>query len=138
VTRLALLRRRLGLEPAAGKAAVNWKEGPIMDIVKVGSTARTPTTSASRYLQQTCKHWAHNLAVEFTPDHGTIVFPRDARGADHPGDALVTFDAEADALVTRIEATSPAQLEGLKGAVARHVDRFAFREAPLPFDWQDD
>jgi hypothetical protein len=25
----------------------------------------------------------------------------------------------------------------LKGAVARHIDRFAFREAPLPFDWQD-
>ncbi|HEX7694289.1 MAG TPA: DUF2218 domain-containing protein, partial [Sphingomonas sp.] len=25
--------------------------------------------------------------------------------------------------------------EGLKGAVARHLDRFAFREAPLAFDW---
>ncbi len=28
------------------------------------------------------------------------------------------------------------QLEGLKGAVARHLDRFAFREAPLSFDWR--
>jgi hypothetical protein len=139
---LALLRRRLGFDPPAGPfagtAAVYFKEGPIMDIVKVGSTARTLTGSASRYLQQTCKHWAHNLTVEFTPEHGTIVFPRDARGADHPGDALVTFDADGEALTTRIEATSPAQLDGLKGAVARHVDRFAFREAPLPFDWQDD
>jgi len=35
----------------------------------------------------------------------------------------------------RIDATSPEQLEGLKGAVARHVDRFAFREAPLVYDW---
>ena len=109
-----------------------------MTITKVASTGRSPTTSASRYLQQVCKHWSHNLAVEFTPEHGTIVFPRDARGADHPGDALVTFDADADGLTTRIEATSPEQLEGLKGAVARHVDRFAFREAPLPFEWQDD
>ena len=138
MTRLALLRRRLGLDPAAGNSAAIFKKGTIMDIVKVGSTARTPTTSASRYLQQTCKHWAHNLTVEFTPEHGTIVFPRDARGADHPGDALVTFDADGETLTTRIEATSPAQLEGLKGAVARHVDRFAFREAPLPFEWRDD
>jgi hypothetical protein len=27
------------------------------------------------------------------------------------------------------------QLEGLKGAVVRHLERFAFREAPLAFDW---
>jgi hypothetical protein len=32
-------------------------------------------------------------------------------------------------------ASSAEQLEGLKGAVARHVDRFAFREAPLAFNW---
>jgi uncharacterized protein len=25
----------------------------------------------------------------------------------------------------------------LKGALARHLDRFAFREAPLGFDWVD-
>jgi uncharacterized protein len=99
------------------------------------STAIVPTTSASRYLQQLCKHWAHNLAVEFTNEHGTVVFPKDARGADHPGDALVMFDAAEAGLTVRIDATSEAQLEGLKGAVARHLDRFAFREAPLPFAW---
>jgi uncharacterized protein len=100
------------------------------------STASVPTASASRYLQQLCKHWAHNLAVEFSADHGTVVFPKDARGADHPGDALVTFDARADTLQVRIDASSDAQLAGLKGAVARHLDRFAFREAPLAFDWR--
>ncbi|MEY2927761.1 MAG: hypothetical protein RL367_2238 [Pseudomonadota bacterium] len=99
------------------------------------STAQVPTTAASRYLQQLCKHWAHNLVVEFTPEHGTVVFPRDARGASHPGDGLVTFDAGAQSLAVRIDASSPEQLEGLKGAVARHLDRFAFREAPLAFDW---
>jgi hypothetical protein len=133
-----MLRRRLGFEPAAGPIVPFSKEKPDMTITKVSSVSRVPTASASRYLQQTCKHWAHNLTVEFTPEHGTIVFPRDARGADHPGDALVTFDADGEALTTRIEATSPAQLEGLKGAVARHVDRFAFREAPLPFEWVDE
>jgi len=100
------------------------------------ATASVPTGSASKYLQQLCKHWQHNLTVDFTPDHGTVVFPKDARGADHPGDGLVTFDAGEHALQVRIDASSSAQLEGLKGAVARHLDRFAFREAPLPFDWQ--
>jgi hypothetical protein len=45
--------------------------------------------------------------------------------------------AHADTLECRILASAPGQLEGLKGAVARHLDRFAFREAPLPFHWQD-
>ncbi|MEY4501971.1 MAG: hypothetical protein RIS52_1861 [Pseudomonadota bacterium] len=99
------------------------------------STAAVPTASASRYLQQLCKHWSHNLAVDFTPEHGTVVFPKDARGANHPGDGLVTFDAAPHTLTVQIDASSVAQLDGLKGAVARHLDRFAFREAPLPFDW---
>ena len=100
------------------------------------STARVPTAHASKYLQQLCKHWQHNLAVEFTADHGTVTFPKDARGADWPGDALVTFDAGPDALSVRIDASVGEQLTGLEGAVARHLDRFAFREAPLPIDWQ--
>lgn len=102
----------------------------------VSSTARVPTPHASKYLQQLCKHWQHNLAVDFTADHGTVTFPKDARGADWPGDALVTFDAGPDALSVRIDASVGEQREGLEGAVARHLDRFAFREAPLPFDWQ--
>ena len=100
------------------------------------STAQVPTTSGSRYLQQLCKHWAHNLAVEFTAEQGTVVFPKDARGADWPGDALVTFDAGAETLEVRIDASVEGQLDGLKGAVARHLDRFAFREAPLAFEWK--
>jgi len=101
----------------------------------VSGISSVPTPNGSKYLQQLCKHWAHNLEVEFTPARGTVVFPKS--GADHPGDAIVTFDAGPDALTVRIDATSEEQLEGLKGAVARHLDRFAFREAPLPFDWRE-
>jgi len=97
--------------------------------------ARVPTTNGSRYLQQLAKHWSHNLKVEFTPEHATIVFPRDARGAEWPADGLVTMDARAQTLDVTVDASSPAHLEALKGAVARHLDRFAFREAPLTFDW---
>lgn len=102
----------------------------------VSATASVPTSNASKYLQQLCKHWQHNLAVEFTPEHGTVVFPKDARGADWPGDALATMDARADTLEVRIDASAEAQLESLKGVLASHLDRFAFREAPLAFDWR--
>jgi hypothetical protein len=101
------------------------------------TTAQVPTKSGSRYLQQLCKHWQHNMPVEFTAAQGTVRFARDARGADWPGDGLVTMVAHPDALECRIEATAEGQRDGLKGALARHLDRFAFREAPLTFDWVD-
>ena len=101
------------------------------------STARVPTASGSKYLQQLCKHWAHNLQVEFTPEEGTVVFPRNARGAEWKGDGTITMTAREQTLDCRIDASAPGQLDGLKGALARHLDRFAFREAPLTFDWVD-
>lgn len=101
------------------------------------STAAVPTANGSRYLQQLCKHWAHNLKVDFDERRGTVVFPRDARGADWPGDGTVTMTAGDGVLDCCIDASAPGQLEGLKGALARHLDRFAFREAPLAFDWRD-
>ncbi|KTE38605.1 MULTISPECIES: DUF2218 domain-containing protein [unclassified Sphingopyxis] len=97
--------------------------------------AHVPTAHASKYLQQLCKHWQHNLAVEFTSEHGTVTFPKDARGATWDGDALVTFDAGAETLTVRIDASSAEHVEAMQGVVARHLDRFAFREAPLGFDW---
>lgn len=100
------------------------------------AAAAVPTAHASRYLQQLCKHWQHNLAVEHDEAQGTITFPRDARGADWPADAVVTLVAGADHLDCRIDASAAGQLEALEGAVARHLDRFAFREAPLTFDWR--
>ena len=101
------------------------------------STAEVPTAHGAKYLQQLCKHWQHNLAVEFDTSRGTIVFPRDARGAEWAGDGTVTLTAHEDCLGCRIEASEPGQLEALQGALARHLDRFAFREAPLAFDWRD-
>jgi hypothetical protein len=101
------------------------------------STVRVPTAHASRYLQQLCKHWSHNLVVEFDETKGSVTFPRNARGADWPGDGTLALQAHEDGLECRLDASAAGQLEALKGAVSRHVDRFAFREAPLAFNWQD-
>ena len=105
--------------------------------MSASASASVPTASASKYLQQVCKHWEHNLAVEFDATTGTIVFPKDARGAIWAGDGLVTLTAGPAALGCTIAASEPAQRDGLKGALARHIDRFAFRET-LVWEWHDD
>lgn len=105
-------------------------------MTKPTATANVPTASASRYLQQLCKHWAHNLCVTFNAEEGRILFPKDARGLNFPGEGAVILKAHETGLEVRVDATAPEQLEGLKGAVASHLDRFAFREAPLAFDWR--
>ncbi|MFC7292101.1 DUF2218 domain-containing protein [Hirschia litorea] len=40
-------------------------------------------------------------------------------------------------LICEINASEPAQLEGLKNVAQSHLDRFAFREAPLSSNWND-
>src|SRR5437588_3776446 len=83
------------------------------------SQTNIPTASASRYLQQLCKHWSHKFAVEFTPEHGTIPF--DATRS-------CTLDASPDLLSLRVEAADDATLEHTQGVVINHLKRFAFRE----------
>lgn len=101
------------------------------------SAARVPLAESRRYLQQLCKHWSHNLVVEFTAEAGKIIFPRNARGADWPGDATLSLQVHESSLECRLEASAREQLEALKDVVASHLDRFAFRDGPLQFDWQD-
>lgn len=91
------------------------------------SQAAIPTASASRYLQQLCKHWSHKFAVEFTPQHGTIPFD---------STRLCTLDAAPDALTLRIEAADDATLERTQGVVIDHLKRFAFREDFGEVTWE--
>ena len=126
-TRIDTLRKQLGIPALLPNGAQ----------MTLSSNVNVPTAHASHYLQQLCKHWSHNLAVEFNETKGTVTFPRNARGADWPGDATLELSANDSGLDCRLGASSAGQLDALKGAVARHIDRFAFREAPLPFNWQD-
>ena len=86
---------------------------------------RARTASGSKYLQQLCKHWSHKFEVEFSESRGQVRFPA----------AVATMEASTDALLVTIETNDEASVEQLKATVIRHLDRFAFREAPLPFEW---
>jgi hypothetical protein len=88
--------------------------------------AVVPTENGWKYLQQLCKHWAHKLEVELTEQKGVVKF----------AEATAVMTSDAQALTVAIEANSPEILERMKGVVSSHLDRFAFREAPLPFEWK--
>ena len=77
-----MLRRRLGIVPPP-------METKRMTMTLFSAETLAPTEHGSRYLQQLCKHWQHNLQVEFTPENGTVIFPRDARGADQDRKSVV-------------------------------------------------
>lgn len=49
------------------------------------SSASVPTASGSRYLQQLCKHWAHNMTVEYDAAQGRVTFPAEGRSGNWAG-----------------------------------------------------
>ena len=91
------------------------------------SVARVPTGSASRYLQQLAKHWSHKMTVVFSAEEGTIDFPNGSRLE------MLAAGATLDVALT---VPDGADAEHMRQIVASHIDRFAFREAPLMFDWR--
>lgn len=87
--------------------------------------ARVPTGSGGKYVQQLCKHWAHKLPVELDGDTGVVTFVG----------AMATMTADAEAINVTVRGEDREQVDRLKDVVAQHLDRFAFREAPLTYVW---
>ncbi len=94
--------------------------------MEVATSATVPTASASRYMQQLCKHWGHKFAVDFDSERGSVGFP---------GGAVLRMVAAPEALAVTLTAPDATAALRMQGVVAEHLDRFAFREAPLPFNW---
>jgi hypothetical protein len=96
------------------------------------STATGFATCAKpeRYIQQLVSHWGHQMATSYDEGDGMGAFPfsdgEEAVMTARPGGieiTLVTGDAERNL--------------HLRGVIERHLDRFAFREAPLDYKWND-
>lgn len=96
-----------------------------------------PINNAGKPATQLGRHWPHNLSVAEEDKAFRISFPKDACGADRPGDTLVTVQPTNGGVRCHIEPTAKEQRDRLKTALERHVDRFALREAPLAYEWRD-
>jgi len=86
------------------------------------SEARVATTQPRRYLGQLVKHFAHKIPATHDETTGRIEFPF--------GLCELTAEGE-EALVMRVSSADAEALERLEGVVARHLERFAFREPPV-------
>jgi len=63
--------------------------------------------------------------VELDGDTGVVTFVG----------AVATMTAGAEAIQVSVRGEDRGQVDRLKDVVAQHLDRFAFREAPLTYDW---
>ena len=88
--------------------------------------AKVTTTNGSRYLQQLCKHWSHKMPVEFDAEGGRISFPNGT---------IATLTNEPATLDVTLDVPEGVDVAHMQKVVADHLDRFAFREAPLTFAW---
>ena len=81
-----------------------------------------------RYIQQVVSHWSHKMATSYADGVGTFPFSEleSAVMTARPGGIAIT-------LVT----ADPARNVHLRGVIERHIDRFAFREAPLSYEWTE-
>ena len=87
-------------------------------------SASVPTVNGAKYMQQLCKHWSHRLEVDLSEQKRRGQVSGRGRHVRAGGRcASVTIEGE------------DGEIERMKGVVASHLDRFAFREAPLRFDW---
>jgi len=91
------------------------------------SVARVPTHSASRYLQQLAKHWSHKMTVVFSEEEATIDFPNGSR---------LAMRADSESLDLELAVPDGEDVARMREVVEKHIDRFAFREGPLTYDWK--
>lgn len=88
------------------------------------SVAHVPTGRARRYLSQLVKHFGHRLPTRMAGAEGQIAFDL----------GRCELEARPDLLVMAVTAADASALTRIEDVVARHLERFAFRE-PLKVAW---
>ncbi|MEO6041245.1 MAG: DUF2218 domain-containing protein [Croceibacterium sp.] len=84
-----------------------------------------------RYIQQLVSHWGHEYATHYDADSGTGTFPF----SDTETAVMAAQDGGIEVTLTTGDAERNVHM---RGVIERHIDRFAFREAPLTYEWNGD
>jgi hypothetical protein len=96
------------------------------------STGFARCANASRYVQQLVSHWSHKMAASWEAGEvgGHAEFPF----SNTTLAAMDTSEAGITVTLTTIDAEENVRM---RGVIERHLDRFAFREAPLSYEWTE-
>ena len=81
-----------------------------------------------RYIQQLVSHWSHKMATSYADGVGTFPFSEleSAVMTARPGGIAITLTTGEHERNVH-----------MRGVIERHIDRFAFREAPLTYEWKE-
>ncbi len=96
----------------------------------VTATGFAACEKPERYIQQLVKHWSHKMATSYDEGDGMGVFPF----SEHDN-AVMT--ARPDGIAITLTTPDRERNEHMRGVIERHIDRFAFREAPLTYEWKE-
>lgn len=88
-----------------------------------------PCAKPERYIQQLVKHWGHKYATNYDEGDGVGVFPF----SEHE---IAVMTAQKDGIAIHLTTADQPQNEHMRGVIERHIDRFAFREVPLAYEWK--
>jgi uncharacterized protein len=83
-----------------------------------------------RYIQQLVSHWGHKFATTYDEGDGMGVFPF----SEHTTCVMTAHKGGIGITLTTADQEENVRM---RGVVERHIDRFAFREAPLTYEWKD-
>lgn len=83
-----------------------------------------------RYIQQLVKHWGHKMATTYDEGDGMGVFPF----SEH---TTAVMTAREGGIALTLTTADREENERMRGVIERHIDRFAFREAPLTYTWEE-
>jgi len=98
--------------------------------VSATSTGLAHCEKPERYIQQLVSHWGHKMATSYDDGDGMGLFPF----GEHTN-AVMT--ARPEGIAITLTTADQEENERMRGVIERHIDRFAFREAPLTYEWND-
>lgn len=101
-------------------------------------TSRSPATAAcmvrcaapERYVQQLASHWSHKFDASYDKETktGTFVFNELTR---------CTMSADEGAIAIKLQTADNEDNLRMRGVIEKHLDRFAFREDGLIYEWAE-
>ena len=94
------------------------------------STGFAKCDKPERYIQQLVSHWGHKFATSSDEGDGMGVFPF----SDHTTCVMTAHNGGIGITLTTADMEENVRM---RGVIERHIDRFAFREAPLTYEWKD-
>lgn len=94
------------------------------------ANGRVTCSKPARYVQQLVSHWKHKMDASWEPlaNGGCATFP-------FSDDTFATMVCKQELISIQLTTPSVERNIEMRGVIERHIERFAFREAPLSYEW---